>query len=57
MHIRPTYVIHGCHLITSKKNKVEIMDNKLVFRISFYVFNNLPTNPIKPMFFGVRFFF
>jgi hypothetical protein len=56
MHTCQTCVIHSCDLITSEKDKVGVLDNKLN---NFYNFNlvcviNLPTNPIMPMFFGAK---
>jgi hypothetical protein len=55
MHIHATYVIHGCHLITNKKNEIGIMDNKLVFRISFYMCSTIsqPT-PSNQCFLGLK---
>ncbi len=52
----PTCIIHGCDPITSKRNKVGILDNKLscIKIFIMYVFYNLPTNPVIPIFFGVR---
>jgi hypothetical protein len=52
MNICPTCIMHGCNLIISKRNKLEILDklNKLQ-NFSLYVLYNLPTSPI---FFGER---
>jgi hypothetical protein len=52
MHTYQTCVIHGCDLIINEKDKVGVLDNKLnnFYNLIWYVLSN----PIMPMFFGVK---
>lgn len=50
----PTCIVHGCDPITSKRNKVGILNNKLSCLKNFimYVYYNLLTNPSYQFFGG-----